>query len=121
MGDSFGEKSLMTDSPFSVTAIAREKIDVMVLEKEVFARRSERRRRRARTGKRWTRWEDCAFSVIGLRLGLKEATRRAEWMNGGCGGESRVAETRRRRASRASRWKRRFLAHDSRGVGRFGG
>ena len=36
VGDSFGEKSLMTDSPFSVTAIAREKIDVMVLEKEVF-------------------------------------------------------------------------------------
>lgn len=36
VGDSFGEKALMTNSPFSVTAIAREKIDVMVLEKEVF-------------------------------------------------------------------------------------
>ena len=31
VGDSFGEKALMTNSPFSVTAIAREKIDVMVL------------------------------------------------------------------------------------------
>merc|ERR1712091_195174 len=36
VGDSFGEKALMTNSPFSVTAIAREKIDVMVLEKDVF-------------------------------------------------------------------------------------
>ena len=36
VGDSFGEKALITNEPLQVTAVAREKTDIMVLKREVF-------------------------------------------------------------------------------------